>query len=119
IILHSSATLGPIDPQLNGMPARSIRRGFDKVRDLLKEEGPDALPAYIPLIEKHSLEILELCDDSLQLSKDLVTEWLGTYMFAGNVGASDTISRAVEFFSSYDMHKTHSRPLMYGKLKGL
>jgi hypothetical protein len=118
IILHSSATLGPIDPQLNGMPARSIRRGFDKVRDLLQREGPDALPAYIPLIEKHSLEILELCDDSLQLSKDLVSEWLGEYMFAGR-NAEETISRAVEFFSSYDTHKTHSRPLMFGKLKNL
>jgi hypothetical protein len=118
IILHSSATLGPIDPQINGMPARSIRRGFDKVRDLLQREGPDALPAYIPLIEKHSLEILELCDDSLQLSKDLVSEWLGEYMFAGKE-ATETIEGAVEFFSSYDTHKTHSRPLMFNKLKNL
>ncbi len=38
VILHPSATLGPIDPQINGTPARSIRRGFDKVRELLKRK---------------------------------------------------------------------------------
>jgi len=120
VILHPSATLGPIDPQINGTPARLIRRGFERVRELLRESGPEALPAYLPLIEKYSLEILEICDDSLTLSKELVTEWLGAYMFAGEASATETtIPRVVEFFSDYDTHKTHSRPLMFDKLKGL
>src|SRR6202012_4411715 len=50
IVLHTSATLGPIDPQINGMPARSIKKGFAKVRDSIK---PETLPAYLPLIEKY------------------------------------------------------------------
>lgn len=63
IVLHSSAILGPIDPQINGVPARSIKRGFEKAKDRIAKEGPEALPAYIPLIEKYSLELLELCED--------------------------------------------------------
>jgi hypothetical protein len=118
VILHPSATLGPIDPQVNGIPARSIRRGFDKIRDLLKDEGPEALPAYLPLIEKHSIEILEICEDSLKLSKELVTEWLTRYMFSGTE-SQETIRHAVDFFSDYDEHKTHSRPLMFEKLQKL
>ena len=35
IILHPSATLGPIDPQINGIPARSIKRGFEKVKKII------------------------------------------------------------------------------------
>ncbi|MGA8809607.1 MAG: hypothetical protein WB973_17185 [Thermoanaerobaculia bacterium] len=118
VVLHPSATLGPIDPQVNGIPARSIRRGFDKIRDLLKDEGAEALPAYLPLIEKHSIEILEICEDSLKLSKELVTEWLTKYMFSGSA-SSEIIRHAVDFFSDYDEHKTHSRPLMFNKLSGL
>lgn len=117
VLLHPSATLGPIDPQINGIPARSIRRGFDKVRELLKQEGPEALPAYIPLIEKHSLEILEICDDSLKLSKELVCEWLQKYMFGGNSDCAPQIDKVVEFFSNYDEHKTHSRPLTFDKIE--
>lgn len=118
IILHPIASLGPIDPQINGIPARSIRRGFDRVRELLKEQGPEALPAYLPLIEKHSLELLEICDDSLKLSRELVTEWLGKYMFAGEID-SPLIAPAVEFLSDYDTHKTHGRPITYDKLQAL
>jgi hypothetical protein len=117
VILHPSATLGPIDPQINGIPARSIRRGFDKVRELLKKEGPEALPAYIPLIEKHSLEVLEICDDSLKLSKELVGEWLLKYMFDGVSERATEIEKVVEFFSNYDEHKTHNRPLTFDKIQ--
>ena len=116
IILHPSATLGPIDPQINGTPARSIRRGFDKVRELPKDEGPEALPAYIPLIEKHSLELLEICDDSLKLSKELACEWMREFMFAADEAKNDQINAAVDYFSDYDEHKTHARPLTLHKL---
>jgi hypothetical protein len=118
ITLHPSATLGPIDPQINGIPARSIKRGFERVKEILKNEGPEALPAYIPLIEKYSLDLLELCDDSEKLSKELVTNWLTNYMFAGRADATALIEEVVNYFSNYDQHLLHSRPLLYSKLKG-
>jgi len=117
IILHPSATLGPIDPQINGIPARSIKRGFEKVKRIIIEEGPEALPAYIPLIEKYTLDLLELCDDSEKLSKELVTSWLKEYMFKNDSSSSKIIKRAVDFFSNYDKHLLHSRPLLLSKLK--
>jgi hypothetical protein len=118
IIMHPSATLGPIDPQINGIPARSIKRGFEKVKRIIMEEGPEALPAYIPLIEKYSLDLLELCDDSEKLSKELVGSWLKQYMFKDKINQS-TIKKAVNYFSNYDKHLLHSRPLVYDKLKAL
>ena len=121
VVLHPAATLGPIDPQVNGIPARSIQRGFERVREVLKLEGPEALPAYIPLLEKHSLEILELCADFLNLSRELVSGWLADYMFKGDssIETRERISRATDFFSDYDHHKTHGRPLTYAKIKHL
>lgn len=83
ITMHPSATMGPIDPQLNGTPARSIKRGFENAKKIIMEEGPEALPAYVPLIEKYSLDLLEICDDSEKLSKELVRTWLKLYMFKG------------------------------------
>lgn len=117
ITLHPSATMGPIDPQLNGIPARSIKRGFEHVRDIIKEEGPEVLPAYIPLIEKYSLDLLEICDDSEKLSKELVTMWLIEYMFNGEKTEED-VKETVNFFSDYDTHLLHSRPLFFEKIKG-
>lgn len=116
IVLHPSAILGPIDPQINGVPARSIKRGFEKAKERISKEGPEALPAYIPLIEKYSLELLELCEDSEKLSKELVSTWLKKYMFSGEKGADKKIKKAVSYFSDYDTHLMHSRPLSMDKL---
>lgn len=114
ITMHKSAVLGPIDPQINGNPARIIKKGFTKVRDSVK---PETLPAYLPLLEKYSLELLELCDDSERLSKELVKEWLSSYM----IPESDEtkINSIVDYFSDYDNHLLHSRPLMFDKIKNL
>lgn len=116
IVMHPSAILGPIDPQINGIPARSIKRGFEKVKERITKEGPEALPAYIPLIEKYSLELLELCDDSEKLSKELVSTWLKKYMFKGEKNVDKKIKKAVSYFSDYDTHLMHSRPLSIEKL---
>lgn len=118
IVLHPSATLGPIDPQINGTPARSIKRGFEKAREKIAKDGPESLPAYIPLIEKYSLDLLELCDDSEKLSRELVTSWLKKYMYAGQKDAWRKIKKAVTYFSDYDEHLLHSRPLSMDKLSG-
>ena len=42
IIMDSLATLGPIDPQINGIPARAILRAFETIEARLKQEGPKA-----------------------------------------------------------------------------
>ena len=52
IILHPSAVLGPIDPQINGIPARAIKSGFEEAKKKINEEGHKTFLAYIPLIEK-------------------------------------------------------------------
>ncbi len=116
ITLHPSATLGPIDPQINGIPARSIKRGFEKAKQSIAKEGPETLPAYIPLIEKYSLDLFELCDDSEKLSKKLVSTWLKAYMYGGAPGNGRKIGRAVKYFSDYDKHLMHSRPIPMEKL---
>ncbi|MFC1647786.1 hypothetical protein ACFL10_02210 [Patescibacteria group bacterium] len=116
VILHPSATLGPIDPQIDGIPARSIKRGFENIKKKIAKEGPETLPAYIPLIDKYSIHLLEICEDSEKLSKKLVTKWLKNYMFKGEKNISKKIKKIVDYFSAYDKHLLHSRPLSLDKL---
>jgi len=117
IILHPSATLGPIDPQINGIPARSMKRWFEKIKERITKEWPESLPAYIPLIEKYTIELLELCEDSEKLSKKLVTDRLKEYMFEKKKWISAKIKKVVDYFSAYDKHLLHSRPLCLKKIQ--
>lgn len=119
IILHPSAALGPIDPQINGIPARIIKNGFKKIKEKIAKEGPKTLPAYIPLIEKScTMEILELCEDSEKLSTKLVSNWLKKYMFKdeNDKDVDKKIEKAVKYLSNYDEHLMHTRPLSIEKL---
>lgn len=125
VVLHPSAVLGPIDPQVpiatkegsfRFVPAKSILNAFEKTKAVIKREGPESLPAYIPLIDKYSLDLFELCEDSEKLSKELVSTWLRKYMFADEGISAKKIKKATSFFSNYNNHKIHSRPLTQEKL---
>jgi hypothetical protein len=110
ILMDTIATLGPIDPQINGIPARAILRAFESIEARLKEEGPRALTAFMPLLSKYDLHMLEICKSALDLSKELARTWLSAYML--KCGADDPrIEMIVNFFSSYDIHKSHGRSI--------
>lgn len=119
IILHPSGALGPIDPQINGLPARMIKNSFEKIKKTIDKKGPEALLPYIPLIEKYSLDLLELCEDAENLSKKLVSSWLKKYMFKNEKGSDEKVKKAVAYLSNYDEHLIHSRPLSMQKLSEL
>ena len=94
-------TLGPIDPQINGVPARAILRAFENLEARLKNEGPRALTAYMPLISKYDLHILEICKSAQELSEELARTWLSTYMLKCPP-EDEAVTTVVDFFKSYD-----------------
>jgi hypothetical protein len=110
ILMGPMGTLGPIDPQINGVPARAILRAFETIETRLKEEGPRALTAYMPLISKYDLHILEICKSAQELSKDLAGNWLRRYMLKCNA-EDPRPAQIVDYFSDYDARKSHGRSI--------
>jgi len=108
IIMGPLATLGPIDPQLNGIPVRAILRSFERLEQRLKEEGPQAITAYMPLLQKYDLHILEICRSAEELSTELARAWVSEYMLKCPKD-DEKVTQVVNFFSSYDTHKSHAR----------
>lgn len=118
IIMDSCGTLGPVDPQLNGVPARAILRAFEGLEKRLKEEGPRALTAYMPLIQKYDLHTLEMCKSAEDLSKELAGDWLSQYMLKCSKDDA-RVTEIVNFFSDYDEHKSHGRSISREKCREL
>jgi hypothetical protein len=118
ILMASAATLGPIDPQLNGIPARAILRGFEAIEERLKREGPRGLTAYMPLISKYDLHVFEMCKSAQELSRELARKWVSEYMLRCNPD-DPRVDQVVEFFSDYDEHKSHGRSISREKCRGL
>lgn len=110
VVMTPLGTLGPIDPQINGVPARAILRAFENLEARLKTEGPRALTAYMPLISKYDLHILEICKSTQELSEELARTWLSTYMMKCEPTA-EPVTKIINFFKSYDVHKSHGRSI--------
>lgn len=110
ILMDSLSTLGPIDPQINGIPARAILRAFETLEERLIKEGPRALTAYMPLIGKYDLHLLEICKSAVELSRELASKWLSEYMLMCSE-KDDSVDKIVEFFSDYDVLKSHGRSI--------
>lgn len=108
IIMDSMATLGPIDPQINGISTRAILRAFEQIKEQLKAEGPAALTAYMPLLSKYDLHMLEMCKRAEDLSTELAGVWLSRYMFHCDRDYP-RVMNIISFLSSYDLHKSHAR----------
>jgi len=118
IIMSVEGTLGPIDPQLGGVPARAILRAFEHVEQRILEDGPRAISAYLPMLEKYDLHLLEMCKSAEELSKELASNWLSKYMLKCTED-DPRIKDIVQFFSSYDIHKSHGRSIDRGTARNL
>lgn len=106
--MRETSALGPIDPQVNGIPARAIKKGFERVRKAVGKV-PGSLAPYLPMLQKYDLHTFEICNNAEKLSKKLAAEWLKAYMFRGDHGSSSKVARIVRFFASHDNHHSHSR----------
>jgi hypothetical protein len=115
ILMGATSTLGPIDPQVNGRPARAILRGVEKVDQRLKEEGPESLPAYLPLLGQYTLDLLEFCMSAQELSEELARQFLKDYMLRDS--PPEKIEACVHYFSDYDLHHSHSRGIYRRKAR--
>lgn len=117
ILMGNISTLGPIDPQIGGVPAKLILKGFTNVQELL-EDNPTSITAYMPLLEKYDLPILEFCKTAQKLSRELAMNWLSKYMFKCSKD-DEEIKEIVKFFCDYDTHKSHGRSIDFKKAEEL
>jgi hypothetical protein len=72
----------------------------------------------MPLLEKYDLHILEMCKSVQELSKELARTWLSTFMLDGEAD-KPSVEEIVEFFSNYDIQKSHGRSIDRQKAREL
>jgi uncharacterized protein (DUF779 family) len=111
VVMHRQGTLGPIDPQINGIPAYAILKAFEEVEKRLKEEGPASLTAYMPLIAKYDLHLFNICRNAQKLSEELAKQYLNDYMFFEFKEKIQKIDNIVSFFMDHGLHKSHGRSI--------
>lgn len=107
IIMGKHSSLGPIDPQLSGIPAYSIVNEFFSAKEDLQNNPMNAQYWSIQL-GKYPPAFLNRAIDAIELSGILVKEWLGTCMFDATKD-QETIDKIVNSLNEHTDSKEHAR----------
>ena len=116
IYMGNQSSIGPIDPQFGGIPAHGVIEEFKKAVSEVKKD-PAKLPLYRVLVEKYHPTFLGECEKAIQLSSDLVGEWLATGMFSGDPAAREKSKVVLKRLNNHKDTKQHDRHISAEKAK--
>ena len=124
IIMGAHSQLGPIDPQITlqtpegprSAPSAAIIRQFKEAQeDLMKTPGHTAV--WLPILRSYIPALMQICQDAEELSQEIVTKWLETYMFSDLPDASDKAKAVADFLGNYDRFRSHARRIDRNSLR--
>ena len=110
IHMGKQSSLGPIDPQLDNFSMGCI---LDNIEDINKQvaDNPSKSDFFAALLkDKYELGLVPLCKQSIDLSKEIVSNWLKTGMFCED-GGECLAKCVVEKLSDYKEMKSHNRKI--------
>ena len=112
IIMGKHSNLGPIDPQFNGIPAHGALADFDRALNEIKQDRNKIL-VWQPILTKYHPGFLDQCDKAIQLTKEIVGDWLRTGMFRASSldTAKKKSKKVVDKLADYKNLKSHARHL--------
>jgi len=108
ILMGRQSSLGPIDPQLNGIPATGILDEFKRAHEEISKDK-NKIPVWQPIIAKYSPALIGECEKAVQWSLDLTEQYLETGMFDGDEKAEEKIDKILGLLGSHDLTKSHAR----------
>ncbi len=111
IIMGYSAELGPIDPQLQvklgepAIPAQAFLSGLDFIRKKVKnKKDPDPISMYLPVLNKIKPELISVCQNAIDHSKDLAERWLKENMLKNDKKQAKIVAKLLSEGKEYKSH---------------
>jgi hypothetical protein len=115
IVMGKHSSLGPIDPQIGGMPCEAVILEFETARaDILA--NPANAYLWEQILSKYYPTFLNSCRNAIDMANQMAKQWLKQNMCIDNHKKADKICK---HFSSHHKSKTHSRHMSIDTCKKL
>lgn len=111
VVMGKQSSLGPFDPQLNGVPCQSALREFDKAMEDVSS-NPASLGLWQAILSKLNPTFLTLCAQADELAEELTEKILSDKEISKTAK-----SRIKNVFAKNEDSKTHSRHIDRDKCK--
>jgi ATP-dependent protease ClpP protease subunit len=112
IFMGTHSNLGPIDPQLRGLPAYGVIEEFKRA---VKEIKANQMMAVVwqPILNKYHPTFLGECQNAIDWSNDFVQQQLEKVMFKNKPDRQQRAKKVVRELTNYEKNKGHDRHLHY------
>lgn len=118
IVMGTHSSLGPIDPQFNGMPAHGVIEEFNQAKKEIAAD-PSTMAVWQPIIAKYPPAFIGECAKSIKWANDMVEAWLVTGMFEGKKDPAGAAQKVLNELSSHALTLSHARHISMKKAKEL
>ena len=116
IWMGKQSSLGPVDPQFNGIPAHGVIEEFEKAYKEITEK-PETVPVWQPIIAKYPPAFLGECEKAIRWSNELVSEWLERNMLKDDDNKEEKIKTILKELGDHSVSYAHNRHLPPEKCK--
>jgi hypothetical protein len=118
ILMGKQSNLGPIDPQLRGIPAHGVVGEFRRAHEEIKADG-SKLAVWQFILQKYHPTFLTECENAIALSEEFVLKNLKNVMFKGDKKATSKAKKIVSYLTAYKERKTHGRHINIDECKSI
>ena len=108
ILMGKHSSLGPIDPQIGGVPAHGLIEEAQQAIEAVKS-APFTAPLYQMLFNKYGPTTLGEAEKAIKWSAQMVAEWLASGMFAGDPKVEEKVTRVVNDLGDHALTLSHAR----------
>ncbi len=118
ILMGKHSNLGPIDPQIGGMPAHGIIEEFERAK-VEVATNPGSIPIWQVIMSRYPPTLIGQCDKAIHWSNSLVEGWLTKGMLKGNGNAVSIAKSIVANLGSPQLQLSHARHISAEDVKRL
>ena len=118
IVMARHSSIGPIDPQIRGVPANGVLEEFKTAfNEICDDPRKEAL--WRPILSQYTPAFLGQCKNALKWSEDYAREQLASNMFHGVRKKNDKIYQVIAALTDYDSVRTHERQIRYDEARNI
>lgn len=110
IVMGKQSSLGPIDPQIGGMPAHGILEEFNKAHEEIKKDSSRA-HVWQPIIHKYQPTLIGECQKAIDLSGQMVRQWLEDGMLKNDPEKKEKAKKIAQELGDHSRTLLHVRHL--------
>ncbi|RYZ73593.1 MAG: S49 family peptidase [Proteobacteria bacterium] len=118
IVMARHSSIGPIDPQIRGIPAKGVLDEFRKAFEEISAE-PKKEAVWRPILSQYSPTFIGQCRNAIAWSEAFAREQLEECMFRGSPNKTKKIDKVIDALTEYDAVKLHERQIGYKEARDI